>query len=124
MRVLLFGTFDLLHPGHRFVIEEGTKRGEVTVVVARDVTVARIKKHVPRQAEHERRKSIEEAYPAVTAILGDPEDYLVCVRNVKPDLILLGYDQQFPQGVTAESFPCPIERLQAFEPEKWKSSRM
>ena len=45
---MIFGTFDLLHPGHFFVLEEAAKRGDVTVVVARDSTVKRIKNRPPR----------------------------------------------------------------------------
>lgn len=123
MRVLVFGTFDVLHPGHRFVIEEALKRGEVTVVVARDTTVRQIKKRSPRQSECERSQVLQEAFPSIIVMLGDSSDYRVPIAAVAPDLILLGYDQSFPPGVSDADFPCPVERLPAFEPEKWKSSK-
>ncbi len=122
LRVLIFGTFDGLHPGHHFVIDAARKRGDVSVVVARDRNVDRIKGRASRETEEERVAAIRNAYPDVTVMLGDPEDFLAPVRAVAPDLILLGYDQRLPPGVTDADFPCPVERLPAFEPEKYKSS--
>ena len=45
MRVAVFGTFDLLHKGHRFVLDQAEERGDLFVVIARDSTVKTIKKH-------------------------------------------------------------------------------
>ncbi len=122
MRVLVFGTFDRLHPGHEFVLSEGLKRGELHVVVARDATVVRIKERRPEQSESERMHTIQEQFPAAHVVLGDSENYLKPVLAISPHLILLGYDQDLPPGVALEDLPCPIERLKAFEPEKYKSS--
>ncbi len=142
MKVLVFGTFDHLHPGHRFLLSEASKRacppepaastelstrsrrrrGELWVVVARDANVKKIKGHDPDQDEHERLQAIQKTFPNSRPILGDPHDFLVPVRTIKPDLILLGYDQMLPPGVLESDLPCPIERIPAFEPEKWKSS--
>lgn len=125
MKVLMFGTFDHLHPGHRFILGEGSGRGELHVVVARDVTVERIKKKRPDFSQEERKAAIEAAFPDAHVMFGDDGgDYLKPVREVKPDLILLGYDQRLPPGIKDEDLPCPVERLPALEPEKYKSSLM
>ncbi len=123
MRVLIFGTFDHLHPGHIFVLTEATKKGDVTVIIARDENVERIKGHLPSQSESERAQSIKKLFPAVTVLLGDPEDFLAPVHSVHPDLILLGYDQNLPPGVSEKDLHCPVERLPAFKPEMFKSSK-
>lgn len=122
MRILLFGTFDHLHPGHEFVLQEASRRGDVSVVIARDHNVLRLKGRVPEQTEAERKAAIERAFPAATVVLGDAKDFLAPVRAIQPDLILLGYDQQFPPGVTEKDFPCPVERLPPHHPEQYKSS--
>jgi FAD synthetase len=45
IRVLATGTFDLLHPGHLFYLEQSKALGdELVVIVARDANV----KHKPR----------------------------------------------------------------------------
>ena len=139
--VLVFGTFDHLHPGHRFLLSEASKRvcppgpasadlstssrrkrGGLHVVVARDSNVERIKGRKPDQQEGERLDAISALFPDAIAVLGDPVDFLAPIHAIKPDLILLGYDQKLPPGVKREDIPCSTERLPAFEPEKWKSS--
>lgn len=122
MKVLLFGTFDRLHPGHQFVLAEAQKRGEVTVVIARDETVRRLKDRKPMQNEEERMQAVALVIPVATVILGDPSDFLKPVRDTQPDLILLGYDQKLPPGMAMQDLPCRVERLPAFEPERHKSS--
>ena len=122
MRVLLFGTFDHFHPGHQFVLEEAAKRGEVFVVIARDRNVERIKNLTPSHTELERMASVQKALPSAQVVLGDPTDFLAPVRAIQPDLILLGYDQRMPPGVSEDQLGAPVERLPSFAPEKHKSS--
>ena len=122
MRILLFGTFDYLHPGHHFVITEAMKRGDVSIVIARDRNVERIKGGAPVQTEEERLHAVRTMFPSAHVLLGDPEDFLAPVRAVTPDLILLGYDQRLPPGVREEELQCPIERLPAYRPGEFKSS--
>jgi len=122
MTVLVFGTFDLLHPGHLFVLNEAARHGELHVVVARDHNVEKIKGKRPAQNEEERLTAIAQKFPDAHPRLGDAEDFLAPVRAINPDLILLGYDQKLPHGISEDDLPCPVERLEAFEPEKWKSS--
>ncbi|MDD4628430.1 MAG: adenylyltransferase/cytidyltransferase family protein [Candidatus Peribacteraceae bacterium] len=122
MNILVFGTFDRLHPGHVFLLTEAGKRGTLTVVVARDENVRRIKGRSPVQNETERAEEIRRVFPQANVILGDSEDYLRPVHEQKPDLILLGYDQQLPPGVVEEDLLCPVERLPAHEPDTFKSS--
>ncbi|MFH1443983.1 MAG: adenylyltransferase/cytidyltransferase family protein [Candidatus Peregrinibacteria bacterium] len=122
MRVLVFGTFDRLHPGHIFVLTEAQKRGDLTVVIARDRTVEHYKGRLPMQLEEERKEAVSHAMPSATVILGDSDDYLRPVRETAPDLILLGYDQMLPEGVCTEDLPCLVERLPAFHPQRFKSS--
>ncbi|MDD5751151.1 MAG: adenylyltransferase/cytidyltransferase family protein [Candidatus Peribacteraceae bacterium] len=122
MRVLVFGTFDRLHPGHRFLLAEASRRGDLTVVIARDATVQRIKGRVPHEGEEERCRAIRLAFPDAQVVLGHPVDYLDPVRQIQPDLIIMGYDQALPPGVATKDFPCRVERLPAFQPERFKSS--
>lgn len=122
MRVLVFGTFDHLHPGHHYVLAEASSRGDLHIVVARDATVKHVKGFLPAHDENKRKSALEHAYPDATVLLGDEHDYMQPVRKVQPDLIVLGYDQKFPAGITENSLECSIERLDAYEPQKYKSS--
>lgn len=122
MKVLAFGTFDLLHEGHRFVLAEAAKRGDLHVVVARDANVAAIKGRSTVDDEATRVANVRAAAPGATVSLGDADDFLAPVRAVRPDLIVLGYDQKLPPGVRDEDLPCPVERLPSFHPETFKTS--
>ena len=121
---MVFGTFDLLHPGHRFLLEEALAQGRVTAVVARSSNVKRIKGRAPDQTDSERVAAIQNAYPDITVVLGSDNDFLEPVRNLKPDLLLFGYDQRLPPGVAETDLPCPVERAEAFRPDEFKSSLM
>lgn len=122
MRVLVTGTFDDLHPGHRFLLTEAQKRGDLFVIIARDANVWKIKGRAPLQNEEQRKEAIETAYPGAMVMLGDTVDFLKPVRDIHPDLLLLGYDQKLPPGVQESDLPYPTERLPAFDPHIHKSS--
>lgn len=122
MKLMIFGTFDDLHPGHLFVFRHALERGDVYVVVARDANVLRFKGRPPLQHEDDRVTAINKAFPSAHVMLGNPDDFLAPVREVQPDLILLGYDQKLPPGVSEEDLGVPVERLEPFHPEIHKSS--
>jgi FAD synthetase len=131
MKVMVFGTFDDLHPGHEYVFQQAIERSHigdseadngVWAVVARDANVMKIKGRAPLQTEQERADAIMKKFPAIHAILGNPVDFLQPLREIQPDLILLGYDQKLPPNVYDEDLGVPVERLEAFHSDKYKSS--
>jgi cytidyltransferase-like protein len=128
-RVMVFGTYDVWHPGHNFFIEEALKRGvtedsELIVIIARDRTVKMLKPNL-RNSEDFRLKIVQEAFPEATVVLGDKEDYMIPIRKYKPALVCLGYDQNSFSAQLMVDFPeIEIERIEAFHPEKYKSSKM
>jgi FAD synthetase len=96
---MAFGTFDLVHIGHIKFFEEakrlGGKNAELIVVISRDSNVIKIKKHPPIFNEEERKNVIESLKPVDKAILGyEGEDLLQIVKENKPNIIVLGYDQR------------------------------
>lgn len=98
-RVLAAGCFDLLHYGHLKYLEEAKKLGgdgaELVVVVARDTTILKRKGHHPVMNEEHRRVLVESLKPVDRAILGGPNlDTARIIKDVKPDIIALGYDQE------------------------------
>jgi len=94
-QVVIAGTFDILHPGHVFLISEAAKLGEVTVVIARDENVLRAKGH-PVIVPAKQRLFMVQALKGVSkAILGNPgPDFLSIVEELNPDILLLGPNQQ------------------------------
>ena len=121
-RILTFGTFDDLHPGHLAYLNQAAAKGELYVVVARDANVLRFKGRPALHTEDERVQAVRDAFPQAKVMLGDPDDFMVPVRAVKPDLIMLGYDQRLPPGITQETLGCAVVRAESFQPDVHKSS--
>jgi FAD synthetase len=93
VRVMATGVFDILHTGHLFFLMEAKKLGdELVVVVARDIT-AKKRKREPIVPEHLRLEMIKGLKPVDLAVLGDTSDYYRIVEVLKPNIIVLGYDQ-------------------------------
>ncbi len=91
------GVFDILHLGHVYFLEEAKKLGdELIVVVARDST-ARKMKHQPIMSEDIRVRMVAELKPVDRALLGHEDDMFKTVEEIKPDIIVLGYDQAFDE---------------------------
>ena len=99
IRVLAFGTFDIVHAGHAKYLEESRKLGgnnaELIVIVARDSTVKAVRGREPIFPEEQRRYLVESLKPVDKAILGyEGEDRLRVVEELKPNIIALGYDEK------------------------------
>lgn len=95
-RVVATGTFDILHPGHLFYLEESRKRGdELFVIVARDANV----KHKPRPVipEDQRLAMVAALKPVDHALLGDKTDMFLPIERIRPDVITIGFNQMFSE---------------------------
>lgn len=131
-KILVFGVFDVLHPGHRWFLRQAKKLGqELYVIVARDKNVDKQKSHQPRQTEKMRLKNIR-ALPYVThAQLGafDLKKRYDAIIKINPAIICLGYDQKYlTKTLKADlkhfGLKTKIIRLGAFKPHLYKSSLM
>lgn len=120
VRVMATGVFDLLHVGHLHYLRKARALGdELVVIIARDARVREMK-HEPVVAEEQRREMVEALKPVDRALLGDEEDIYRSVERVRPDVIALGWDQEFdPDEVAAEcrrrGHPVRVERVGKFE---------
>lgn len=99
-RILAAGTFDGIHAGHRAYLRAAKALGgTLTVIVARDATVVRLKGKRPRRTERQRLAAIAKLPEVDRAVLGLPvrtaregERFRLLLR-LRPDIICLGYDQ-------------------------------
>ena len=127
-KVMCFGTFDVLHEGHRFYLTEARKLGDyLVVVVARDETVKEVKKQPPLHDEAVRVRSLQQLRIADKVILGNSGDKLKVVVDEQPDIICLGYDQTFftekiKEKLLQRGLNVQVMRLPAYKPEVYKSS--
>ncbi len=126
-RIVATGTFDILHPGHLYYLEESKRLGdELHVIVARDANV----RHKPRPVipEEQRLKMVAALKPVDFARLGDPVDIYRPIQEIRPAIITLGFNQHFSEdqlmielkqrGIAAE-----IKRIGAYTGDTFCSSR-
>ncbi len=97
VRVMASGVFDLIHTGHVSYLEQAKSYGdELVVVVACDSTVRR-RKHEPITPEAMRARIVGALKPVDMAIVGRDGDMFETVRELRPDVIVLGFDQTFDE---------------------------
>jgi FAD synthetase len=97
-RVMVAGVFDIIHPGHIFLISKAAELGDVVVVVARDSTVQRLKGRRPVVPEDQRLEVVKNIKGVKEAVLGNEgEDMLKIVEELEPDVIMLGPNQNFDE---------------------------
>ena len=130
--MLATGVFDLLHLGHLKFLEEskgkGGPRSKLVVVVARDKTVFRRKGKGPIVPEDQRRELVGALRVVDRAILGREEiDLLGILKEVKPDIVSVGYDQDEIRAAVAalirkQGLPIKVVRIRRFGPTGLYSS--
>ncbi len=117
-KVMIAGTFDIIHPGHIELMRQAWLRGAVYAVVARDATVERIKGRKPIIPEEQRLEVVSAIRYVANAQLGSPNDVIEPIKRIRPDIILLGPDQWADENWLAERLEkeginARIERLPA-----------
>ena len=91
--VVCGGVFDIVHPGHAFILNEAKKEGDVLIVIlARDSTVEK-RKRIPIVPENQRKEMVSNLKSVDIAVLGHEGDPLEIIEEIKPDVIVLGPDQ-------------------------------
>ncbi|MDO5838070.1 adenylyltransferase/cytidyltransferase family protein [Candidatus Methanarcanum hacksteinii] len=103
VRVMASGVFDILHTGHISYLEQAKALGdELYVVVASDNTV-RKNKHEPITPERMRVRIVSALKPVDVAMIGnDSGDMFAILDEIRPDVIVLGFDQKFDENTLSE----------------------
>lgn len=130
-KIMVFGTFDIFHEGHRDFFRQARTYGEsLIVVIARDKNVLKIKYRLPQNNESVRQKTISESKLADIVVLGDLGDKYKVIQENRPDVICFGYDQKVFEQELKEKLnefglgSTQIIRLNPFHPEIYKSSKL
>ncbi len=126
--VMVFGTFDYLHAGHENLFTQARELGdEIIAIIARDKTVKSIKGDLPDHNEKERLNNLKVTGWANYVVLGNAKDKNKVIKDYRPDIIALGYDQ-FAFTFRLEKFLMDIRldskiiRLNPYRPDMYKSS--
>ena len=92
--VLAGGVFDIIHPGHIHTLNAAKALGDVLVIaVATDKTAQKMKKRLPLHNQKLRRELVSYLSMVDNAVIGHEDDIFETVKKIKPDIIVLGYDQ-------------------------------
>lgn len=130
-RIMVFGTFDMLHEGHEDLFRQARAlhdSPELIVSVARDINAARVKGVPPRLSEEKRRVRVEAHELVDEAHLGSEHDYIAHILEIAPDIIALGYDQEgeYVEGLAGRleeaGLSVRIERMSPYKPDIYKTS--
>ncbi len=132
-RIMVFGTFDILHEGHVDFLRQARSLAPdpyLIVSVARDVSVARVKGARPRHPENGRLAAVVRHELVDEGVLGDLEGYIAHIRANMPDIIALGYDQEgeyvenLEKDLQEAGLSTKVVRLAACKPEVYKTSKL
>ena len=92
--MLAGGVFDIIHPGHIHTLTAAKALGDVLVVaIATDKTAQKMKKMQPLHDQELRCELVNSLSMVDEAIIGHEENIFETVKEIKPDIIALGYDQ-------------------------------
>lgn len=130
-KVMVFGTFDIFHKGHKDFFRQAREYGNyLIVIVARDKNVLKTKGRLPQNNELVRQKEIVGSKLADKVVLGYMDNKYRVIGEYKPEVICLGYDQKGSVSELKEKLielglsKTQIVRLDPFYPEIYKSSKL
>ena len=121
--VLAGGVFDIIHPGHIHTLNAAKALGDVLVVaIATDKTAQKMKKRPPLHNQELRCELVSCLSMVDKAVIGHEDDIFKTVKEIKPNIIVLGYDQIhqekfIDEGCKRINFNVEIVRLQSPVPE-------
>ncbi len=132
-RIMVFGTFDGLHPGHLNFFKQARKLSKtpfLIVSVARDRNVFRIKKQFPILPEKNRVILVEKLIKknlVNKVILSGIKNHIPHIIKERPDIIALGYDQKaytknLQKDLKNKGILIKIVRLKSYKEKIYKNS--
>lgn len=133
VRVLAFGSFDVLHPGHIAYLSRAASLGsELVVVVARDSSIRMFKGRKPLLGQRDRLFMVKALGMVDRAVLGNrlssKDGMYAIVKRLKPDVIAIGYDQAdargLEKGLRARGIKARVVVIRGYKAGKYKSSRI
>ncbi|MFH1047708.1 MAG: adenylyltransferase/cytidyltransferase family protein [Patescibacteria group bacterium] len=128
--VLVFGVFDLLHPGHVYFLKSAKSHGDRLVVVAtRDERAEQEKGRRPINSLSVRLTALENLSCVDQALSGDEVGQWTMIQRINPDIICVGHDQDSRQPKIIaqlnglQKIP-KIIKLSAFQREQYSTTRL
>ncbi len=97
MTVFAAGCFNRVHPAHLRLLRHARALGDRLVVVLSNDAHNKKPNAVPAAT---RKRRLEELGVADEIVIGAPDGFAPTLRRVRPDVLVLGYDQRLPDAET------------------------
>jgi FAD synthetase len=134
-KVMAFGSFDFLHPGHLHYLTKASRLGDyLIVVVARDSSIKSIKGKAPLFSHKERAALVQSLKVVDKAVVGNQlkksGDMYKIITQHRPAVIAFGYDQRIDlskvRGWLKENgMKAKVVRIRSsLNPKLFKSSKL
>lgn len=127
---MIFGTFDIVHHGHLSLFKQAKRYGDYLIaVVAQEKRAEEIKKRDLVHTQKERKEYLENIRLIDKVVMGDRRDVYKVIRLIKPDVIVLGYDQnKFVNGLEEKikdfGLKTKVVRAKPYRSESLKSGKI
>lgn len=128
-KIMVFGAFDGLHPGHLYFFKQAKKFGDYLIVsVGTDKNVQKIKGKKPLFNEGERVELVRQLRIVDKAIIGAKNDFFGHIKEYSPDVICLGYDQWASESEVKKGLDevglgkVEVKRLSPYQEKRAKST--
>lgn len=93
--VMVFGTFDVLHPGHLWFLKKASQYGRVIVALTPDKMCLKYKGRLPCHGFTKRKSRLEDIIYLDKVISADTRTgSWQTVQQLRPATLVLGYDQK------------------------------
>ncbi|MCS7145672.1 MAG: adenylyltransferase/cytidyltransferase family protein [Nitrososphaerota archaeon] len=127
--ILTTGVFDVLHPGHIYLLRYASRlkgrNGRLIVIVARDETVRRRKRRPPIFSDYERLILVKSLRFVDDAHLGyRPFSFKRVIERFRPDVVVFGYDQDKVRSEFMEEMRREGWRVKVVKAPKMSSARL
>ncbi len=129
-RIMVFGTFDMIHPGHRHFFKQARSLAQnpfLIVSIARNKNVERIKGRKAQKSDTARMKLVKVVPEVDKVILGAVGNHMPHIIKEQPHIIALGYDQTayvkgLRDGLKEAGLKVRVVRLKPYKPHLYKTT--
>ena len=130
-KVMVFGTFDGAHEGHRAFLKEARGFGDyLMAVVSQDHIVEHLKGRLPKLNLAARFSALEKEDNVDEVVAGDAHlSAWEIVKKLKPDIIAVGYDQSalksdLKNNLDKIGYAPEIKVMNSYKPDIYHSSKL
>lgn len=121
-KIIIFGKFDILHPGHISFIKYAQSLGQVTAVLESAEVIYGLRTYHPFYSDKVRQQNLEKL--GLEVYLHTNQDKKKILADLKPDIILLGQDQEFLINLFKNTKSAKLKINKLVRPELFKSSKL